>query len=221
MYKRQEIAQVGEADVKLSSLKELESIFDEVAKDGLQNQISDLASMLQKLSTNVGSKEFENMVKSSSESLTKLFNQYAKQLEAVRKDQDYNLKEVDIPEINDILKNIAELNKTIKNSQINGNPSLELLDKRNMLIDELASYVKIDVKYVPVKLSDSLTVNELRIDFVGANNNIKMCIRDSYLLNHQKLYRVYFQFGTLIFDFHCICKKWLNHRELDLSLIHI
>lgn len=178
---RTEIAQVGEADVKLSSLKELESIFDEVAKDGLQNQISDLASMLQKLSTNVGSKEFENMVKSSSESLTKLFNQYAKQLEAVRKDQDYNLKEVDIPEINDILKNIAELNKTIKNSQINGNPSLELLDKRNMLIDELASYVKIDVKYVPVKLSDSLTVNELRIDFVGANNNINLIKGDEHV----------------------------------------
>ena len=178
---RTEIAQVGEADVKLSALKELETIFDEVAKDGLQTQLSDLEAMLQKLSTNVGSKEFENMVKSSAESLTKLFNQYAKQLESVRNDQEHSLKEVDIPELNDIIKNIAELNETIKNSQINGSPALELMDKRNMLIDELASYVKIDVQYVPVKISDSLTVNELKIDFVGANNNINLINGDEHV----------------------------------------
>ncbi|WP_352400305.1 flagellar hook-associated protein FlgK [Anaerotignum sp.] len=171
---RNEISKVGEADVKLSGLEEIESILDEIAKDGIQTQLNDLVSMLQKLSTNVSSKEFENMVKSSADSLTKYLNQCAKQLETIRENQEYNLTQVDIPEVNNILSNIAELNKSIKDGQINGNPALELIDQRNVLIDELASYMKIDVKYVPTKISDNLTIDELRIDFVGAKNKINL-----------------------------------------------
>lgn len=174
---RNEVAKVGEADVKLSGLEEIESIIDEVTKEGLQSQLNDLNTMLQKLSSNVSSKEYENMVKSSSDSLTKFLNQCAKQLETVRENMEYNLTQVEIPEVNNILSNIAELNKSIKNGQINGNPALELVDQRNVLIDELSSYIKIDVKYVPTKINDNITIDELKIDFVGANNTIN-------LLNH-------------------------------------
>ncbi|KXL52078.1 flagellar hook-associated protein 1 [Anaerotignum neopropionicum] len=174
---RNEVAKVGEADVKLAGLQEIESILDEIAKDGIQTQLSDLNTMLQKLSSNVSSKEYENMVKSSAESLTKYLNQCAKQLETIRSNHEYNLTEVEVPEINNILENIAELNKSIKNGQINGTPALELLDQRNVLIDQLASYMKINVTYVPTKISDSLTIDELKIDLVGENNTIN-------LLNH-------------------------------------
>lgn len=176
---RSEIANVGEADVRHSSLQELESIFDEVAQDGLQTQISDLSSMLQKLSGEAGSQTLENSVKASAESLTKLFNQYAKEIASAREDQEYELKEVDIPKLNEIMENITELNKTIKNGQISGSNTLELLDQRNTLIDELASYVKIDVKYVPNQVSKSLTIDELKIDFVGENKTINLINGDS------------------------------------------
>ena len=171
---RNEVAKVGEADVKLAGLQEIESVLDEVTAKGMQTQLSDLNTMLQKLSDNVGSKEYDNMVKSSADALTKYLNQCAKQLETIRSNQEYNFKEVEIPEINNILENITALNKSIKDGQINGNPGLELLDQRNVLIDKLASYVKIDVTYVPTKISDSLTIDELRIDLVGKDNNINL-----------------------------------------------
>lgn len=171
---RTEIANVGEADGTLSSLQELESIFDEVAQDGLQTQLSDLSTMLQNFSDNVSSDEFDNMVKSSAESLTKIFNQYAKEIETARENQEYELTDVDIPDINDIINNITKLNKSIKTGQIVGSNTLELQDQRNTLIDELASYVKIDVKYVPVAISESTTIDELKIDFVGATNKINL-----------------------------------------------
>lgn len=171
---RTEIANVGEADGTLSSLQELESIFDEVAQDGLQAQLSDLSTMLQNFSDNVSSDEFDNMVKSSAESLTKIFNQYAKEIETARENQEYELTDVDIPDINDIINNINKLNKSIKTGQIVGSNTLELQDQRNTLIDELASYVKIDVKYVPVAISESTTIDELKIDFVGATNKINL-----------------------------------------------
>ena len=143
---RNEIASVGGAEQKAEILKDLENIFDEVSKNGIQNQMSDIGTMLQKLSDNVGNQEFDNMVKASADVLTKMLNQYANQLETIKSDQIYNLEKVDIPAVNDILNNIQSLNESIKTSHVYGSGALELIDQRNMLIDELASYMDIEVK---------------------------------------------------------------------------
>lgn len=143
---RNEIANVGGAEQKADILKDLENIFDEVSKEGIQNQFSDLSTMLQKLSDNVGNQEFDSMVKSSADVLVKMLNQYANQLETVKQDQIYNMEKVDIPAVNDILNNIKSLNDSIKTNNVYGNPALELVDQRNELIDELASYMDIEVK---------------------------------------------------------------------------
>ncbi|MGL4791535.1 MAG: flagellar hook-associated protein FlgK, partial [Anaerotignaceae bacterium] len=165
---RTEIAEVGEADSKLTTLKELETILDEISKDGIYAQLSDLESMLQKLSnvSNVSAQEFESMVKSSSDSLTKLFNQYANQLQGVRDDAESNITEVDVPAINDIIKNIGELNKTIKSAQIQGSSALELMDQRNTLIDELSSYMKVEASYTSEKISGSTSIDKLTVNLV-------------------------------------------------------
>lgn len=143
---RNEIANVGGAEQKLDILKDLENIFDEVSKTGIQNQFSDLSTMLQKLSDNVGNKEFDSMVRASADVLVKMINQYANQLEVVKEEHTYNLENIDIPNVNDILRNIKELNENIKTTQVYGGSPLELIDQRNMLIDELASFMDIDVK---------------------------------------------------------------------------
>lgn len=171
---RNEVAGVGAADETLSTLNDLQNLLDESKKDGIQTQLSTLSSMLQKLSGSTGTSSYESSVKSSAESLTKLFNQYAKDIETIRSDKEYDLTNVDIPQVNEILKNITELNKSIKSSQVNGNDALELMDQRNVLIDKLATYVNIDVTYVPEKLSESVTLDNLKIDLVGNNNTINL-----------------------------------------------
>ena len=133
---RNTIAKVGEADVKVASLKELETVFDEVAKTGLQDSFADLTKYLNKLSGNAGDSEFDSMVRSSCSSLSQLINQYANQVTEIRDGQEDALKNVDVPEVNKLMENIANLNDTIRTSQINGNDALELIDQRNTLIDE-------------------------------------------------------------------------------------
>lgn len=165
---RNEIAEVGMNDEKLGTLSDLESIFDEVIKDGIMNQMSDLSTMLQKLSGEVGNKEFDRLVKTSAESLTKLFNQYSTQLETIKTDREYSLEAVDMKAVNDILTRIEDLNKSIKNSQIHGSPALELQDQRNSLIDELSSYVKIDVKYEK-QMVGNVQVESLKITMLGSD----------------------------------------------------
>ena len=107
------------------------------------------------------------MVKSSAQVLTELLNSAAKQLEEVRKNQETDLKDVDIPAVNNLLNNIRDLNKSIKEANLHGNAALELKDQRNLLIDELSSYLDIEVKYDTVKYTDSISVEELSIELVG------------------------------------------------------
>ncbi|WP_028829246.1 flagellar hook-associated protein FlgK [Proteocatella sphenisci] len=170
---RNEAASVGTQDQKLAILKDLETIFDEVTKNGLQNQISEISSMLQKLSSEVGNAEFDSMVKSSSDVLTKMFNQYAKQLDGIREEHETNLN-IDVTSINDIIGNIEKLNETIKINHIHGNSALELQDQRNLLIDELSSYMKIDVKYRVEKITDQVSVEVPVISLIGESGKIPL-----------------------------------------------
>lgn len=175
---RTEMANVGEQDQKAGILSDLKDIFDEVSKTGLENQMIDLKNKLQNLSSQVGNKEFDSMVKSSAEVLTKLFNQYAKQVESVRTEYEQNISDTELAGVNDIIKNIQNLNKTIKNCQVSGDPALELLDERNQLIDELSTYIPIEVKYKPVKISSDDTIEELSVNFVGADGTKYSIIND-------------------------------------------
>ncbi len=179
---RSESANVGTADQKLVALKDLELIFDEITKEGTQNQLSEITSMLQKLSSEVGNKEFDSMVKASSDVFTKMLNQYATQLSGLRQEQETNL-DIDVKKVNDILTNIQKLNETIKTNNIHGNPALELLDERNLLIDELSSFMKIEAKYTPVQVSDSMTVDRLDLFFVGSDGKVPIIRGDEFATN--------------------------------------
>lgn len=170
---RNEVANAGTQDQKLAIMKDLETVFDEVTKNGIQNQISEISTMLQKLSAEVGNSEFDGMVKSSSDVLTKMFNQYAKQLNNIREEHETNLN-IDVTNINDIIGNIHRLNETIKINQIHGNSALELQDQRNLLIDELSGYMKIEVKYEIEKITDQVSVEVPKISLVGETGNIDL-----------------------------------------------
>ena len=170
---RNEVANAGTQDQKLAIMKDLETVFDEVTKNGIQNQISEISTMLQKLSAEVGNSEFDSMVKSSSDVLTKMFNQYAKQLDSIRAEHETNL-DIDIGTINDLLSNIHKLNETIKINHIHGNSALELQDQRNSLIDELSGYMKIEVKYEIEQITDQVSVEVPKISLVGETGKIPL-----------------------------------------------
>ena len=61
------------------------------------------------------------------------------------------------------------MNTSIKNSQILGNPALELKDQRNNLLDELGSYLPITVKYEDKIIGPGQTVEVLNVNFTDTN----------------------------------------------------
>ncbi len=76
------------------------------------------------------------------------------------------------------MKNIAELNTSIKNSQVLGNPALELMDERNRLLDELGSYLPINVEYKQKKIGEGYSVQVLDVSFTDSEGISHRLISD-------------------------------------------
>lgn len=154
---RNEMSNVGGAEQKANILKQLEDIFDEVDKEKLQNNISELSSALQQLSGNVESKEFDSIVRATMSKITSMLNQYANQLDTLKAQTRTELEDIDVRRVNDILKDIEGLNKSIKRNNVYGSPALELVDKRNELLDELSSYMDINIERIKVPIAGDPT----------------------------------------------------------------
>ena len=171
---RNEQASVGMTEYHLDGLKQLASNLDEVGRGPddfgiVERQMSDFLSQLEYLHRNVGTEEYETLVRSSADTLTKLLNSYSQAMDTVSDDIHASLKE-DIKSINNIFSNIRSLNEQIRNAGIHGNKALELRDMRNNYIDELSKFMKIDVTYSMEEIDQYNSVEKLTISLADTGN---------------------------------------------------
>ena len=170
---RGEMANVGSMDAKLGGLENIQAVLDEVG-DGddafgiIEAQLSDLVAKLRQLSDQTGHSLYDIQVRASADTLTKQLNAYASRLQEVYKNNMASYQQ-DVSKVNGILTNIRDLNATIRKNEIHGDNSLELRDERNVLIDQLSQYMKIDVTYTTEELGGGQTVEKLVIKLGDAN----------------------------------------------------
>ncbi|MBN7773739.1 FlgK family flagellar hook-associated protein [Clostridium aminobutyricum] len=168
---RRESSAVGEQDAKAACMEDMELIFDEIESSGLMTSFSNLISKLQSFSGNANSSEFDSIVRDAASTLVNQLRQYASQLSTVREEQEYQLKEVTVNKVNDLLTNIANINESIRSQEVAGGSALELKDERNLLLDELSSYVKLDVTYKKSDLPNGSSVNDIYVSMIGADGS--------------------------------------------------
>lgn len=166
---RNQIAKVGTADARQTTLDQLADIFDETDKEALKKALSDLSSSLDQLSANANNSEFDSIVRSRAQVIVNYIHQKAADLKSVREETINGLENTDIPAINGLLSDIGELNDAIWKSQVQGNPALELLDKRNDKLDELAGYLPISVTYKDVIVSNGTKYDYPVVSFRGSD----------------------------------------------------
>ena len=159
---------VGSADQMLAGLEDLAGILDEVGKgDGEQddgvilNQLNDLRDLINQALTN-GIEDYEGSIRASANALCTQFHQYAKALEGLMEDYETQLNE-DTTRVNQILTELRDVNLQIRNSDVRGDAALELRDQRNLLLDELSGYMKIDVTYSMVDAGGGYMVEEMSV----------------------------------------------------------
>lgn len=165
---RNQIPKVATADAKQSALDMLADIFDETDSEGIKHSIEMLRSSINDMNLSVNS-ESDTIIRARCQTLINLISVKATEQKDVREDITSNLENTYIPDVNNLLKDISELNQSIWNSQVLGNPALELQDQRNTKLDTLASYLPIRVTYKDVAISSDTTLSWPQVSFVGAD----------------------------------------------------
>ena len=171
---RDENSKVGSYEAKLDCLEQMASILDEVGKGSggfgiIEGQFQDLLTQLQNFNGNAGVDVYDTTVRGSAESLTKLFRDYAEGLKTVENNKLNQLKE-DVKTVNSLLTRIRDLSEQIREAGIHGDKALELRDDRNVYIDELSAYMKIDVSYDMEKIDEFSSVERINISIAGSGN---------------------------------------------------
>ena len=170
-------AHVGSYGQMLSGLDDIASILDEVGKgDGEQddgvilNQMNDLRDLISQAITSGMDGGTDRLIYASAKALCRLFNRAANDLTELKGTYESYLEQ-DVSRVNTILTSIQELNVSIRNADIRGDEALELRDERNRLLDELSSYVKIDVKYSDENVGAGLVVEKLTVSLATGDKN--------------------------------------------------
>ena len=176
---------VGSADQMLAGLEDLAGILDEVGKgDGEQddgvilNQLNDLRDLINQALTN-GIEDYEGSIRASANALCTQFHQYAKALEGLMEDYETQFDE-DTTRVNQILTELRDVNLQIRNSDVRGDAALELRDQRNLLLDELSGYMKIDVTYSMVDAGGGYMVEEMSVKLADKNNPETFLVQGEY-----------------------------------------
>jgi len=163
---RNEASTYGELSVKTSGLTELQSIIDEISTDGIGVKLAELISDLTKFAQSADDVELATVVRNSAKQFTQIVNKSANEIQTILDTQKNDLTISLENDVNATLEQIAYLNEKIREQHINGDPANELMDSRNLLIDQLSEFANIKVVNTPEKISDDITVSRLSIVMV-------------------------------------------------------
>lgn len=151
----------------------------EASLDGVRAALRDISSALQKYSEEPNAKEIDTTVRSNMQILLNRFHDNAKRLQDITDEMTNDFQSNDVADVNQMLENIAELNKNIKNSQVLGNPALELQDQRNDLLDQLASYLPISVKYESREIAPGQFLEVPNVYYTGTDGQTFTLVSDT------------------------------------------
>lgn len=154
---RSQMQKSGYTDALQSSLDSLAKIFDESDTEGMgiHQAFLNIRNALLNMqdSSKINDSIYETELRTKMQALTNLLNEAdrqiteSEQLEYQKLSGKNTSERGAVEEVNDILMQIGNLNRQIKQNQILGQQSLELMDERNVLLDELSSYIPIEVTY--------------------------------------------------------------------------
>ncbi len=138
-----------------AALNSLSKVLDETTISGIRQAFDDVQSTLTSMQdpAKVSDPIYESELRTKMQSVCNLFNQASRQITQAEQNEFQRLtgegssEQGDVQKINDILRQIGDLNVQIKRNQVAGHPSLELQDERNLLLDELSGYIPVETRY--------------------------------------------------------------------------
>ncbi len=189
---RSKSADVGAFDGLLEGLEGLKKILDETGKGGeitegkefglIAAEFRKVYDALNNLTAQTGHNEYDVQVRSACKNLADLLRSYASDLEEHYNNTMQQFEE-NVSKVNTILTNIRNLNENIRQADIYGDDALEMRDERNLLIDQLSEYMKIDVEYSMETIGPGVEVEKLTIRLGNDNPDTSVHTDSSVLVD--------------------------------------
>ena len=141
---RTETAKEGYYDACAKNYDKIEAIFNDTNQSGIEDSLQEFYKAWLNLSTNASDSAARTAViekgKAYANTLTTAGNQLRDQIEDL-----YDQMEIAVTDINQLMEDITNINRTIIAKESDGAYANDLRDQRDLLADQLSSYININV----------------------------------------------------------------------------
>ena len=142
---RTETSTHGQFSARQKFLTEIESIFNEPSDTGLSTLMGKFFDSFQQLSKQPQSSNSRTVVAQQSAALAGELNHSYNQLKKLKENTQSLIKNT-VFDMNNILSQVDQLNQQIMGVKIAGNMPNDLMDKRDLLLDQLSSKFNIEIE---------------------------------------------------------------------------
>ncbi len=141
---RKESRSLGYWDTILDGMEQIEIIIKEPSDTGLRSVMDQFWQAWQDLTVNPESEAVRSVVVERGTALAETFNHMYQQLTDLRSDTNANLQ-VKVQEVNSMIIQLRDLNKEILAVSVAGQQPNDLMDKRDLLLDQLSRMANISI----------------------------------------------------------------------------
>ncbi|MDN5344596.1 MAG: flagellar hook-associated protein 1 [Clostridia bacterium] len=143
---RRETGSLGQWEQMQDILKQVEIVFNEPSATGFNTLLSQFWASWQELAKNAESSPVRTTVVETANALAEAFRHSAAQLNQIKDDIDQTI-DLKVKEVNSLAQQIADLNGQIKNIVAANDQPNDLMDQRDLLLDQLSKIVKVSVEH--------------------------------------------------------------------------
>ncbi|MFN7906303.1 MAG: flagellar hook-associated protein FlgK [Pseudobdellovibrionaceae bacterium] len=186
---QRENTSLGFMDTQAEALGRVEQVYNEQVNKGLNQYMTDFFNGFRELSNNPESLSSRTVVRESAVSLANDFKRVTEQLNDVQNDLDGQIQTT-VEEVNQMAKEVASLNEKIQMVEVQGIPSNDERDRRDMLLKKIGE--RIEVSWSEGKdgmvtcsaggtgiLVSGTSVNPLKATRAGENDRMEIHYRSS------------------------------------------
>lgn len=148
----------GEYNSKNYYMKSIENYISEVNSNGLNAAFDDFNNALESLATDAGNLTIRTGVANFGKTVTDYLNYLSDSLKRVQEEANGEIRD-SVLEINNLVKQIASLNKQINTIEIRGEHANDLRDARLLLVDKLSEYANVSVSEKVISGTNTFVVN--------------------------------------------------------------
>ncbi|NPV69696.1 MAG: flagellar hook-associated protein FlgK [Firmicutes bacterium] len=145
---RAELKALGKYETMSTAMEEIETIFNEPSDSGIRSVLDLFWTSLQDLSNNPESQAVRSTVRERAVSVAEAIKHTYRQLDQMQKNVDTSIR-TKVSQVNTFARQIAELNVEITRAKASGQRPNDLMDQRDLILDNLAKVLDIRVTEDP------------------------------------------------------------------------